>query len=53
LDDVSATVLRRHAELLNDPALAAALRRLADQGCEAASENEQEPLEGVKGQRTK
>jgi hypothetical protein len=52
LDDVSATVLRRHAEALTDPALAAALRRLADRGA-AASEDEQEPLEGVENQRAK
>ena len=51
LDGISAAVLRRRAGELADPALAAALRRLADQAGEGASESEKEPLEGVKKQR--
>jgi hypothetical protein len=51
LDGISAAVLRRGAGELADPALAAALRRLADQASEGASESQKEPLEGVKKQR--
>jgi hypothetical protein len=50
LDGISAAVLRRRALEVADPALAAALRRLADQSAEGASGSEQEPLEGVKNQ---
>ena len=50
LDSRSAATLRAHAEQLADPGLAAALRRLADHAADL-SDNEHEPLEGVKKQR--
>jgi hypothetical protein len=53
LDNASATTLRARAGELADPALAAALRRLADHAGNAASDAKQEPLEGVEDQRAK
>jgi hypothetical protein len=44
-----AAALRRGAEGIADPELANALRRLADQAA-GRSEDEQEPLQGVKGE---
>src|ERR1700694_2312553 len=49
LDSLSAATLRAHAERLADPRLAAALRRLADQGT-VLSGNQHEALEGEKKQ---
>lgn len=52
LDSLSAATLLAHAERLADPALAAALRRLAEHGT-ALSGNQHEPLEGEKKQHRK
>jgi len=49
LDSVSAATLLAQAARLADPALAAALRRLAEHGT-ASSGNQNEPLEGEKKQ---
>lgn len=51
MDATAATVMRRKAEAITDPDLAAALRRLADRG-EAASKDEDEPLQGVKSEHS-
>jgi hypothetical protein len=49
LDSLSAAILLAHAGRLADPALAAALRRLAEHGT-ASSGNQNESLEGEKKQ---
>jgi hypothetical protein len=49
MDGLSAASLRAHAQRLADPALAAALRRLADHGA-AMSNSEHEPLDSEKKQ---
>ena len=50
LDGLSAATLRAHAERLADPELAAALRRLADNG--ATPSDDEEALGSVKKQRS-
>lgn len=50
LDMASAQALRTRAGALDDPNLAAAMRRLADHAREAASAVAQEPLDGIEHQ---